>query len=84
MFRAGNERLQQVADPQFDGRVPLPFLCECADVECLGRIELTTNDYAAIHLDRHQYVILPGHATIEGEEIVEEDAAGGYFVVSKN
>ena len=47
----------------------LPFICECADADCLGRIAA---DYGATHLDRHAYVILRDHPAVDGERLVEE------------
>jgi hypothetical protein len=83
MSRGANERLQQVLDGQVTGLVAIPFLCECADVECRGRIEMTTSDYEAAHILRNQYVILPGHAMTDGERVVEE-ASDGYLLVQKS
>lgn len=79
--RRANERLEQLVDGRSDG-YKLPFLCECADVGCLGRIELTASDYYAIHLDRSQYVILDDHLTISGESLVEQ--VDGFQIVHKN
>jgi hypothetical protein len=76
MFRDANERFA------LDGVRPVPFLCECADIECRGRIEITTGNYDAAHINRDHYVILPGHPTIDGEEIVEDNLT--YLVADKN
>lgn len=59
----------------------MPFLCECADETCLGRIALTATDYYALHIDRSQYVVLDGHLTIRGETMVQK--ADGYKLVTK-
>jgi len=48
---------------------------------CRGRIQITAGRYDAIHLDRHDYVILPGHLRIVGEEILEQNEY--YEVVKK-
>jgi hypothetical protein len=83
MFRDANERFEDVVEQSaLDGVRPVAFLCECADIECLGRIEITTGDYDAAHIDSDHYVILPGHTTIDGEEIVENNVS--YLVVDKN
>jgi hypothetical protein len=81
-FRSANERLQSAIDGQISGAVTVPFLCECADLRCRGRVEMTTNDYETVHILRNQYVILPGHAMSKGEIIVAEDS-DGYLVVQK-
>ena len=83
MFRDANGRFgDAVEENALDGARPVPFLCECADIECRGRIEITTRDYDAAHIDSDHYVILRGHPTIGGEEMVEDN--GAYLVVEKN
>lgn len=79
-FRRANERFQDLVDDRSDGS-KVPFFCECADVSCLGRIELEASDYYAIHLDRSQYIILDDHLTISGERVVEQ--VDGFQIVSK-
>jgi hypothetical protein len=83
MVSDANERLEDAVEQNgFDGVRPVPFLCECADIDCRGTIEITTGDYDAAHIDRDHYVILPGHPTIDGEEIVEDNLT--YLVADKN
>lgn len=82
-FRYANTRLLDVAigpNASPDGQL-IPFLCECADRGCLGRIQITAGRYDAIHLDQRDYVILPGHLRIAGEEILEQNEY--YEVVKK-
>jgi hypothetical protein len=82
-FRYANTRFADVvtgANASPDGQL-VPFLCECADGDCLGRVQITAGRYDAIHLDRHDYVILPGHLRIAGEEILEQNEY--YEVVKK-
>jgi len=83
VFRDANGRFEDVVEENaFDGVRPVPFLCECADIECRGRIEITTGDYDAAHIDSDHYVILPGHLTIAGEETVKDNVS--YLVVEKS
>ena len=63
-----------------DGQL-IPFLCECADDDCMGRIEITAWRYEDIHTDEGHYVILPGHTRIAGEKILEENSY--YEIVKK-
>jgi hypothetical protein len=81
IFRAANERMQQVIDGQIPYGTVLPFLCECADHDCLGRINMDASDYEGIHIDRDHYIILRDHPTMAGENVVEEQ--DGYDIVSK-
>jgi hypothetical protein len=70
--RGANERFHTVLveRPALDGLIP--FLCECADADCLGRVEMSLADYGQVHLDREVYVIMRGHPTIDGELPIEE------------
>ena len=81
-FRYANRRflavLQNSSAP--DGQL-IPFFCECADADCHGRVEITAWRYEDIHADEGDYVILPGHTRIAGEEIVEENSY--YEIVRK-
>ena len=80
-FRYANERLQElVGHAAVDGRL-IPFLCECSENSCLGRIEATLDDYEDAHFTRDDYFILRGHIRVTGEEIIGE--RDGYEVVRK-
>jgi hypothetical protein len=81
-FRYANGRLFDSVTGSMtpDGQL-IPFICECADDDCLGRVEITVWRYEDIHADERDYVILPGHMRIAGEEIMEENEY--YEVVKK-
>jgi hypothetical protein len=81
LFRTANERLEgRVQEYGRDG-APIPFLCECADEACLGRVELTIVQYQGVRTHPKRFAILPGHPRVEGEEIVEDN--GHFHVVEK-
>ena len=79
-FRAANERFGGMVESRADGR-RVPFLCECADLDCRGRIEMTTSDYDAIHVVRSHYILLPGHTVAEGGTV--QDANGDGYLVAQ-
>jgi hypothetical protein len=80
-FRDANERLGELVGRAGVGKEQLvPFLCECADDECLGRVQITLDRYAEVHIDRDAFVILPGHPRMESEEILETT---DYYEVTK-
>jgi hypothetical protein len=83
IFRTGNERLSDAVNEQ--ERVPetarVPFLCECADEFCDGRVELERAQWESIASNPNEYVMLPGHLRSEGEVVV--GAFDGYEVVRK-
>jgi hypothetical protein len=78
-FREANDRFQELASVDPDQRIP--FLCECGDLECLGRLEATLSEFEVVHDDPSRYFILPGHVRVEGEEVVTNN--GRYEVVTK-
>jgi hypothetical protein len=81
LFRVGNERLHSALNDQVpeDGRVP--FLCECADEFCDGRVELRMEQWEDVAREPQHYVIVSGHARSEGEKVV--GTLDGYDVVRK-
>ncbi len=80
LFRAVNEQVEQLASKHTVGD-PLDVLCECANLDCAGRIEITRAVYEAVRQDDTRFFVLPGHIFSEVERIVEE--TGRYVVVEK-
>jgi hypothetical protein len=77
--RAANERINDLV--RVSGGQLVPFLCECASIECLGRIEASLSEFVLIHEDRRRYFILSGHLRVDGEEILSTNER--YQVVQK-
>jgi hypothetical protein len=81
--RSANASFRRVAAGSAWGRDRiLPFLCECADALCVGRIEITGADYGAAHDGVDQYVVLRNHQVIAGERVIED--RGVFLVTAKN
>jgi hypothetical protein len=80
LFRMANERLEERVE-EYGAGDSIPFLCECADVSCLGRIDLTLSAYREVRANPSRFVILPGHAMTEGERVVAERT--GFQIVEK-
>jgi hypothetical protein len=82
LFRAANDRLDKRTEAyRRNGALVVPFLCECADDTCLGRVELTHRQYREIRSHPDRYFIQRGHAMIEHERIIEEHDS--YQIVEK-
>jgi len=81
-FRYANERLGMLITEAAVDHTLIPYLCECADDRCLGRIELTMAQYEDAHQLLHTYVILPGHPRVEHEATLENH--GAFVVVQKD
>ncbi|TML45280.1 MAG: hypothetical protein E6G19_05215 [Actinobacteria bacterium] len=79
--RSANERLQAVAAGVVPTDQLVPFLCECADGSCLGRVDMKVAEYDEIHSDRDRYSIIHDHELANGEAVIEERAL--FDVVSK-
>lgn len=76
LLREFNERVEDVAGG-FDVRdegdaLRIEFVCECGDLECLERIELTRAQYEAVRSDPRRFVVLPGHEDLEVARVVEK------------
>ena len=64
------------------GDPALHFYCECSNVNCVDRVEVTLHEYNKIHKNRDQFVVLPGHEIKRVEHVVREES--GYVVVRKH
>jgi hypothetical protein len=74
-----NRRLSELAHVADGARIP--FLCECADLACLGRLEASLSEFEVVQEDEARFFLLPGHRRILGERILAEN--GRFEVVSK-
>ena len=62
-------------------QVSVPFFCECSDLNCRVRIELTPAEYKKIHKNKQYFVVVNGHEIPEIEETFEHNDT--YAVVRK-
>jgi hypothetical protein len=82
LFRKANDRFEERVEEYSRDGISAPFLCECADEACLGRVELTLPQYEEVRRRPSRYVILPGHPTIERERVVDDK--GAFQIVEKD
>ena len=80
-FRAANELLADAVERSAQRTSKIPFLCECADDLCLGRVELTLTDYEGVRAHQDRFVIIAGHLQAEAEHTV--GTLGAYELVEK-
>lgn len=78
VFREVNERLREMLDDSAD---TVDFLCECSDVECIETVVLDVSEYERVRSKSKQFVIAPGHETVEVERVTWE--SDRYFMVEK-
>jgi hypothetical protein len=81
LFRLGNERLVGAVDDSVEEGESIPFLCECADEFCDGRVELTKEEWQGVASIHNHFVMVSGHPRSEGEKVV--GVLEGYDVVRK-
>ena len=71
VFRNANDRIADKAAEQA-WNDPIPFLCECSDIRCFARFQLTLEEYGAARAQPERYLIKPGHQ-LAGGIILEQD-----------
>ena len=81
LFRMGNERLHTLVNEKVQDDERIPFLCECADEFCDGRVELRHDEWEGIAAQPSHFVMVAGHPRSEGEKVV--GTLHGYDVVRK-
>jgi hypothetical protein len=81
LFRLGNERLSSAVGDRVPAADAIPFLCECADEFCDGRVELRLEEWEAVVREHRHFVMVAGHPRSEGEIVV--GSLDGYDVVQK-
>ncbi len=82
-FRAGNELIEKSASTcRYEG--VLPFLCECPDTNCLGRVPVTIANFARIREQPQHYLVLPDHINKEREQILAAETDHWIVLQRKN
>lgn len=82
LFRAINERIQEVATRFGMGAEGVEFICECADPTCTERVRLTLEQYEHVRSLATRFVVVAGHeATPLVERVVFRNPS--FSVVTK-
>jgi hypothetical protein len=71
LFREINERSRASAADVWAHQQGYPFVCECADADCSVRLALTESEYERVRSRARWFLVGPGHASPEIEQIVE-------------
>jgi len=95
IFRGLNQRVQKRIDAvnaiaaeegersvEVDADTLLHFYCECADENCQSRVLVSLNVYNAIHKNKRNFIIRPGHEVAEIEDVTKKGQE--YWVVTKH
>src|ERR1700757_1879426 len=59
----------------------IDFICECADLDCRERIQMTMEEYEDLHKSQASFVIVKGHQAPVVEKVTE--AKQNLLVVEK-
>ena len=88
LFRTLNERLKELDDRLDTASIGAPagdheeFFCECGQLECMARIQMTRAQYEAVRDHSERFLVLPDHVLPDIERVVEEHDR--FVVVEKN
>jgi hypothetical protein len=88
LFRTLNERLKELEDRLDTAAIGAPagereeFFCECGELDCMARMEMTRAQYEAIRAHAERFAVLPDHIDREIERVVEEHER--FVVVEKD
>ena len=80
-FRKANERLLAAVENRGAGPRRIPFLCECADEDCHGTVEVDVAEWRAAASQHNHFLMEAGHQRSEGEKVVGH--IGEYDVARK-
>jgi hypothetical protein len=80
-YRRVNERIRRFEESG-DNRVPMTFLCECAEGACIDHVQISLEDYRRVRQDAPRFIIAPEHDAPELELVVERRP--DYWVVEKH
>ena len=69
-FREANQRLLDAVEDHVQEAQRVPFICECADDDCLGTINVLPSEWEVVASKPSHYLLEAGHLRIEGEEVV--------------
>jgi hypothetical protein len=77
-----NRRLRfELDDDSVDDADDVPFLCECGDETCAEAMEMTPEEFMAVHSAPNRFAVLPRHVLGEVEWVVED--GDKFWVVEK-
>jgi hypothetical protein len=81
LFREVNERIEDVGTTLAPDDVPMEFLCECDNPDCVEKVSATRAEYEAIRAVATQFGVLPGHEDPGVEHVVQQTER--FLVVEK-
>jgi hypothetical protein len=80
-FHEANERFHDAVEDHVREAQRVPFICECADDDCLGNVNVLPSEWEAVASKSNHYLMEAGHQRIEGEKVV--GSIGDYEIAQK-
>ena len=81
IFRAVNQRIEEISEGFDLAAEMLDFVCECAHESCHERLKLTRGEYEAVRSVPTHFALKSGHEIADVEDIVENNDR--FIVVAK-
>lgn len=82
-FRNANERVARAATALTLEDEEIPFICECADVECYEIVRLRLDDYRRVRSNARWFLAAPGHEEAAGGVVEVVETRPGFVIVEK-
>jgi hypothetical protein len=73
LFRRANELVRERAG-EFGAEGLVPFICECTDPDCLGRVEMSIDEYDEVRSRPTRAAVSPGHEHADRERVVQQSS----------
>ena len=80
-FREVNERIEEISTGFATAADPVAVVCECARVECVRPLELSSAEYDVVREHPSRFIVAPYHVDERVERVVR--MGEGYVVVEK-
>ena len=81
VFRAINERLEELNEAFATVTDTYDVVCECGDIGCVERFTMTPHEYRELRADPTLFAIRPDHEAPDTESVIAD--RGGYVIVRK-
>ena len=82
VFRAANERIQELNQTFATITDNLVLVCECGHAKCVEKISMSPTAYEELRAESVHFAIVPGHEIPDVEQVVAQRE--GYDVVRKH
>jgi hypothetical protein len=80
-IRQAKKRLHDAVEDRVPESQPVPFLCEWADHDRVGTVEVQLREWEAFAAKPNHYLLEAGHERSQGEEVV--GSVGEYDIAKK-